>query len=422
VPTVPDTETKAPAPETQSEPSVPGRSEMVVMVAGLMALNALAIDIMLPALNQIAHDVGLTAEGVESDNRQQLIIFAYILGFGAPQLLWGPITDRFGRRGPLFVSLTGYILMAGLCVTLREFHALLAARFIQGVFSSGARLVAVSVVRDLFAGRQMARFMSLVMTIFMIIPIVAPGVGQIILLVAPWEWIFGALVVFGILMLGWTWLRLPETLPADQRRPLNLGNALGAYAQVVRTPITFGYMCASGIVFGALFSFIASSEQVFREVFGRGEDFVLWFSGIAGMLAVANFTNSRLVEKIGMRRISHAALLLFTGLSALSALITFSFGESLLWFYPLFILTFACFGLLGSNFSALAMEPLGSIAGTASAAYGFATTTVSSLIGMLIGSQYNGSTIPLMIGFVCLGASSLVIILITEKGKLFSSR
>jgi DHA1 family bicyclomycin/chloramphenicol resistance-like MFS transporter len=419
---VPDTESKAPTPATQTGASVPGRSEMVVMVAGLMALNALAIDIMLPALNQIAHDVGLTAEGVESDNRQQLIIFAYILGFGAPQLLWGPITDRFGRRGPLFISLTGYILMAGLCVTLREFHALLAARFIQGVFSSGARLVAVSVVRDLFAGRQMARFMSLVMTIFMIVPIVAPGVGQIILLVAPWEWIFGTLVAFGLVMLGWTWLRLPETLPADQRRPLNLGNALGAYAQVVRTPITFGYMCASGIVFGALFSFIATSEQVFREVFGRGEDFVLWFSGIAGMLAVANFTNSRLVEKIGMRRISHAALLLFTGLSALSALITFSLGESLLWFYPLFILTFACFGLLGSNFSALAMEPLGAIAGTASAAYGFATTTVSSLIGMLIGSQYNGSTIPLMLGFVCLGASSLVIILITEKGKLFSSR
>nr|WP_321442330.1 multidrug effflux MFS transporter [uncultured Hyphomonas sp.] len=419
---MPDTESKAPTPATQTGASVPGRSEMVVMVAGLMALNALAIDIMLPALNQIAHDVGLTAEGVESDNRQQLIIFAYILGFGAPQLLWGPITDRFGRRGPLFISLTGYILMAGLCVTLREFHALLAARFIQGVFSSGARLVAVSVVRDLFAGRQMARFMSLVMTIFMIVPIVAPGVGQIILLVAPWEWIFGTLVAFGLVMLGWTWLRLPETLPADQRRPLNLGNALGAYAEVVRTPITFGYMCASGIVFGALFSFIATSEQVFREVFGRGEDFVLWFSGIAGMLAVANFTNSRLVEKVGMRRISHAALLLFTGLSALSALITFSLGESLLWFYPLFILTFACFGLLGSNFSALAMEPLGAIAGTASAAYGFATTTVSSLIGMLIGSQYNGSTIPLMLGFVCLGASSLVIILITEKGKLFSSR
>jgi len=419
---VPDSETKAPAPDMLPDQPVPGRSELVVMVAGLMALNALAIDIMLPALNEIAHAVGLTAEGVESDNRQQLIIFSYILGFGAPQILWGPITDRFGRRGPLFVSLIGYIIMAALCITLREFHALLAARFVQGVFSSGARLVAVSIVRDLFAGRQMARFMSLVMTIFMIIPIIAPAVGQAILLVAPWEWIFGALVVFGLGMLGWTWARLPETLPAESRRPLNLGNALGAYAQVIRTPVTFGYMCASGIVFGALFSFIASSEQIFREVFGRGEDFVLWFSGIAGMLAVANFTNSRLVEKIGMRRISHTALFLFTSLSALSAVITYFVGESLLWFYPLFMLTFACFGLLGSNFSALAMEPLGSIAGTASAAYGFATTTVSSLIGMLIGSQYNGTTVPLMLGFVGLGLSSLVIILITEKGRLFSSR
>lgn len=419
---MPDTETKAPQPGAGAIQPVPGRTEMVVMVAGLMALNALAIDIMLPALNQIAHAVGLTAAGVESDNRQQLIIFAYVLGFGAPQILWGPVTDRFGRRAPLFVSLIGYIITAMLCITVRDFHALLIARFVQGVFSAGARLVATSVVRDLFAGRQMARFMSLVMTIFMIIPIIAPAVGQTILLVAPWEWIFGVLVMFGLAMLGWTWVRLPETLPRENRIPLNIASALGAYGEVIRTPITFGYMCASGIVFGALFSFIASSEQVFREVFHRGEDFVLWFSGIAGMLAVANFTNSRLVETIGMRRISHAALILFTVLSALSALLTTLFGENLYRFYPMFILTFACFGLMGSNFSALAMEPLGKIAGTASAAYGFATTTVASLFGMLIGGQFNGTTVPLMVGFVGLGLSSLVIILITEKGRLFSSR
>jgi len=419
---VPDTQSKATDAAAGVGRPVPGRSELVVMIAGLMALNALAIDIMLPALNQIAHAVGLTADGVESDNRQQLIIFAYVLGFGAPQIVWGPVTDRFGRRAPLFVSLAGYIVTATLCITVRDFHALLAARFVQGVFSAGARLVATSVVRDLFAGRQMARFMSLVMTIFMIVPIIAPAVGQAVLLVAPWEWIFGVLVMFGIVMLGWTWTRLPETLPPENRIPLNFGTALGAYAEVIRTPVTFGYMCASGIVFGALFSFIATSEQVFREVFHRGEDFVLWFSGIAGMLAVANFTNSRLVEAVGMRRISHTALILFTVLSALSALLTTLLGESLFRFYPLFILTFACFGLMGSNFSALAMEPLGKIAGTASAAYGFATTTVSSLIGMAIGSQFNGTTIPLMIGFVCLGMSSLTIILITEKGRLFSSR
>jgi MFS transporter, DHA1 family, multidrug resistance protein len=419
---VPDTEIIAPPSGTEAKRPVPNQTELVIMVAGLMALNALAIDIMLPALNQIAHAVGLTAPGVESDNRQQMIIFAYVLGFGAPQILWGPITDRFGRRGPLFVSLIGYILMAVFCITVRDFHWLLGARFVQGVFSSGARLVASSVVRDLFSGRQMARFMSLVMTIFMVIPIIAPAVGQAVLLVAPWEWIFGVLVIFGLAMLGWTWARLPETLAPENRRPLNLANALGAYAEVIRTPVTFGYMCASGIVFGALFSFIASSEQIFREVFGRGEDFVLWFSGIAGMLACANFMNSRLVEKVGMRRISHAALILFTTLSGLSAILTLMFGESLVRFYPLFVLTFACFGLLGSNFSALAMEPLGKIAGTASAAYGFATTTVSSLIGMVIGSQFNGTTVPLTVGFVCLGLSALAIILVTEKGRLFSSR
>ncbi|MCA8901250.1 MAG: multidrug effflux MFS transporter [Hyphomonas sp.] len=392
------------------------------MIAGLMAMNALAIDIMLPALNQISHDVGLTAEGVERDNRQQLIIFAYVLGFGAPQILWGPVTDRFGRRAPLFISLTGYIATAILCITIRDFHALLAARFVQGVFSSGVRLVATSTVRDLFAGRQMARFMSLVMTIFMVIPIVAPAVGQAVLFFGPWEWIFGALVIFGVVMMGWTWARLPETLPVEDRRPLNLTNALKSYGEVIRTPVTFGYMCASGVVFGALFSFIASSEQVFREVFRRGDDFALWFAGVAVMMACANFANARLVEKLGMRRISHTALIAFTLLSGSSALLTALFGENLVRFYPMFILTFACFGMMGSNFSALAMEPLGKIAGTASAAYGFATTTVASLIGMVIGANYDGTTIPLMLGFVCLGLASLAIILITEKGRLFSSR
>ncbi len=420
---MPDSARNAPSPTAlETRRPVPGRAEMVVMIAGLMALNALAIDIMLPALNQIAHAVGLTAADVESDNRQQLIIFSYVLGFGAPQLLWGPITDRFGRRGPLFISLIGYIVMAVFCITIREFHLLLASRFIQGVFSSGARLVAVSIVRDLYAGRQMARFMSLVMTIFMIVPIIAPAFGQVILFVAPWEWIFGVLAIFGVIMLAWTYLRLPETLLPGNRRPLNVLNALGAYSEVIRTPVTFGYMCASGIVFGALFSFIASSQQVFVEVFGRTGDFAFWFAGIAGMLACANFTNSRLVEKVGMRRISHTALVLFTLLAGVSAISTILFGENLYRFYPLFMVTFACFGLMGSNFSALAMEPLGKIAGTASAAYGFATTTVSSLIGMAIGLAYDKSTVPLMTGFVCLGLAALVVVLITEKGRLFSSR
>jgi DHA1 family bicyclomycin/chloramphenicol resistance-like MFS transporter len=277
-------------------------------------------------------------------------------------------------------------------------------------------------VRDLFAGRAMASFMSLVMTIFMIVPIIAPALGQMILTVAPWEGIFVWLAIWGSGMLAWTWRRLPETLPASARRPLNFQSVRDAYLSVVRTRVSLGYMCASGIVFGALFAFIASSEQVFRDVFGKGDTFAFWFAGVAGVMAVANFTNSRLVERIGMRRISHAALIVFTFISAGLALFTPVLGENFAVFFPLFALAFGCFGLMGSNFSALAMEPLGKIAGTASAAYGFATTLASAFIGAFIGSRFDGSTVPLMQGFAVLGGASLVIVLITEKGRLFSTR
>jgi MFS transporter, DHA1 family, multidrug resistance protein len=396
--------------------------ELVAIIAGLMTLNAMAIDIMLPALSQIAAATGLTEPGGATDNRQQLIIFAYVLGFGAPQLVWGPVTDRFGRRAPLFFGLAGYIAVSLLCVMIHDFWLLLGARFLQGVFSSGARIVASAVVRDTFAGRAMASFMSLVMTIFMIVPIIAPSLGQAILLVAPWEGIFIWLAIWGSLMLVWTWFRLPETLPMPARRPLNLASAFSAYLSVLRTRTSLDYMCASDIVFDALFAFIASSEQVFHQVFGKGETFTLWFAGVAGVMALANFTNSRLVERLGMRRISHAALLLFTTLSATLALSTLAFGENFALFFPIFAIAFGCFGLMGSNFSALAMEPLGKIAGTASAAYGFATTLASALIGAYIGQQFDGSTVPLMSGFACLGISALTIVLITEKGRLFSTR
>lgn len=398
------------------------KTELVAIVAGLMTLNAMAIDIMLPALAQIAAATGLAAEGGASDNRQQLIIFAYVLGFGAPQLVWGPVTDRFGRRAPLFVGLIGYIAVSLACVLINDFWILLGARFLQGVFASGARIVASAIVRDLFSGRAMASFMSLVMTVFMIVPIVAPGLGQVILLFAPWEAIFIWLAIWGGVMLAWTWWRLPETLPVNARRPLSVASALDAYMSVLKSPVSFGYMCASGVVFGALFAFIASSEQVFREVFAKGDTFAYWFAGIAGVMALANFTNSRLVEKIGMRRISHTALIVFTAISAGLAMTTLLFGENFVIFFPLFAVAFGCFGLIGSNFSALAMEPLGKIAGTASAAYGTATTLASALIGAFIGSQFDGSTVPLMIGFALLGAVSLIIVLITEKGRLFSSR
>ncbi|MEO1786889.1 MAG: MFS transporter [Pseudomonadota bacterium] len=315
-----------------------------------------------------------------------------------------------------------YTITGFACMAAGSFSALLAIRFLQGVAASGCRVVAVSIVRDVFEGRGMAKIMSLVMTVFMVVPIAAPSIGQVVLLGFSWEWTFGILGLAGLAMLAWTAARLPETLPEDRRRALNPRSTAADYAEVFRCRVTFGYMAASGVIFGSLFAFIGSAEQVFTEVFALGDGFVLWFAGVAASLSVANFTNSRLVERLGMRRLSHGALLGFIALSALLALVMVGVGEHFAIFFPLFCAVFACFGLIGSNFNALAMEPLGRIAGTASAAYGFATTTVSSAIGYAIGTQYNGSSVPLVVGFAILGSVSLVIVTITERGRLFSSR
>lgn len=383
------------------------------MVASLMALNAFAIDIMLPAMGVIADYYQV--EG----NQQQWLLYSYMIGFGVPQLFFGPITDRFGRKTLLRICIGAYVIFAFLCMATTSFMLLLTVRFLQGIFASGIRVIAVSIVRDLTAGRAMARIMSLVMTIFMVIPIIAPAIGQGVMMVAGWKWMFGVLGVAGLLLLLWVHFRLPETLTDENRQELSVGKALSGFAQVLTTRVTLGYMAASGVIFGALFAFIASAEQVFDQVFGVGESFALWFAIIAGTLAVANFINSRVVEKYGMRRISHGVLIAFTILAIINYIVMQTAGERLTYFLPLFALTFGCFGMLGANFSAIAMEPQGKIAGTASALYGFATTTVASGFGFLVSSQFNGKVAPILLGFVGLGILSLSLVLITERGKLF---
>ncbi len=409
------TDTEQPREDVLANASLPMPVwELVTLVAGLMALNAFAIDIMLPALDDIARTYEL-----QRANDQQLVLFSYILGFGIPQLVFGPVADAYGRLKLLKFCLVGYAIASFACMATTTFELLLLTRFLQGIVASGIRVVAVSVVRDLVAGRAMARVMSLVMTIFMIVPIIAPAVGQGVIAVSSWQWSFGVLGIAAIAVLIWVQLRLPETLPAASRHKLNIAKVTRGFWEVLTTRVTFGYMAASGVIFGALFAYVAAAEQIFTDVFNQGEKFALWFAVIAGVLAIGNLINSRLVERFGMRRISHGVMLAFIIFAIINVIAMHIFGEKLSIFIPLFALTFGCFGMMGANFSAIAMEPQGQNAGTASSVYGFATTTVASGFGWAVANSFNGSVIPILFGYVVLGILSLLIILITERGKLF---
>jgi len=369
---------------------------------------------MLPALEIVGEHYA-----IEKENDQQLVIFAFILGFGFPQLIFGPIADRFGRKILLQLSLIGYFITGFACMVAPSFGSLLALRLLQGICCAGTRVSAGAIIRDVSKGRSMASILSLVYTVFMIVPIIAPAIGTAIMAVTDWRWVFGILGVFSALIFIWTQFRLPMTLDKEDRRSFSVEQIFGAFKAVTTHRITAGYMIASGIIFGCLFAFIGASEQVFDEVFGRGDTFYLYFAGVAGMLAVMTFTNSRFVGRFGMRRISHGVVLVFIALSILNLAYMHFIGQEFWVFYTLFVLTFGCFGMMGANFSSLALEYMGKIAGTANAVYGFVTMTLSSFLGFLVARSFDGTVRPLLIAYVLLGVSSLMVILITEKGKLF---
>ncbi|HOZ26901.1 MAG TPA: multidrug effflux MFS transporter [Hyphomonadaceae bacterium] len=407
----------APDSTSQSVSTPPTRRlplwEFVGLTAMLMALNALAIDIMLPALPQMGADFA-----VREENDRQLIIVAYMLGFGVSQLFYGPLTDRFGRRSVLFVSLFFYVVAAIMCVYAPTFDLLIAARAFMGASAGGSRVIAVSAARDLYAGRQMAKVMSLVMIVFMSAPIVAPFFGQLMLKVMTWHGIFWALAVFGVVMFLWVLLRLPETLPKERRVPLNLPTMFRNYVKVIKTREALGYTIASGFLFGGLMSYISASEQLYHEVYDTGDWFALWFAGAAIAMSVSNLINSRLVERLGMRLISHAALIAFVIISVVHAVIASQGPVPFPLFYTLVILAFFCIGFQGPNYNAIAMEPLGALAGSGAALIGFASSFVSASIGGLVARQFDGTVTPIFIGHAVVGSLALVTIFITERGKL----
>lgn len=389
-------------------------AEFVVIIAALMALNALALDVMLPALPQIGE-----ALQIENPNQRQTVLIAYLVGFGVAQLFFGPISDALGRRKLLIAGLALYSAASVLAIFAPSLELLLLARVLQGVGCAAPRVIAVSIVRDCFHGRQMGKVMSLAMMIFMVVPIIAPSIGQAVLLVAGWHWIFSLLLIAGVAMLIWCSVRLPETLPPERRIKLELDVTIASYKRAITSRIALGYMMALTFVFGGLFSFISMSQQIYVGIFDLGVLFPVVFAASAVMSSIASFTNSRLVEAIGMRRLSHVAIFAFCTCGIVMCILSVSGIETVYTFTIVSACAMACFGFMGANFNALAMEPLGDIAGTASSVIGFVTTLGGAFLGYIVGQTFNETTLPLGIGIVVFSLCSLMCILYAERGKIF---
>ena len=395
----------------------PGFPEFVALIAMMMALNALAIDAMLPALPAIGD-----ALGVVEENGRQWVITAYLLGFGSAQIIYGPLADRYGRKPVLMAGLSLYVLFSVLAAFAPSFDLLIAARVGTGLGAASLRVLAVSIVRDRYSGRTMARVMSLSFLVFLGVPILAPTLGQLVLTVAPWPWIFGVLALAGGAFMIWAAIRLPETLHPEDRMPIRVGRIAGAFREAVTNRQAIGYTLAMTCITGALFGFINSSQQIFFDVFKAPELFTTVFAMVAGGIAVASLLNARLVERLGSRLISHTALLGFIVMAAIHSAVTLAGYETIWTFAVLQGLTMFCFGLIAGNFGSMAMEPMGHIAGTASSAQGFISTTIGSTLGFLIGQQFDGSVAPMALGMATMGLTALVFVLIAERGRLFRAR
>ncbi len=390
------------------------RWEFIALCAALMALNSLAIDIMLPALQQIGASLG-----VENENHRQYVITAYILGFGFAQLFFGPLSDRFGRRPPLIVGLVIYIVAAAAAAIAPGFATLLLCRLVQGIGAAATRVISVSIVRDAFDGRRMAEVMSLIFMVFMAIPVIAPGVGQIVMLFATWHFIFVVMAVGALLVSARGVTRLPETLHPEYRRPLTAEGIIGGFRIVLTNRVALCYALASTFTFAAMFGFINSSQQIYVGIYGVGEMFPVIFACVAGVIAASNFANARLVGRIGMRRLSQGALLALLSISLLWLGLSLAGQMPLLLFIAIFASAMVPFAMLGSNFNALAMEPLGALAGTASSVLGFMQTFLGGLLGTLIGQAFDGTVRPLAIGFCGISLAALAAVFVAERGRMF---
>lgn len=401
-----------PAPESGAEIRF---REFVLLCACLMAMNALSIDPMLPALPAIGQDLR-----IPHPNDRQLIISTYFLGLGVGSLLFGILSDRYGRKTVLGWAMAAFIVSSAACAAAHSFPMLLIGRACAGFFAGASRVITVSIVRDRFQGDAMARVMSLIFAVFMLIPVFAPSYGQLVIWLAPWRWIFWSLAIQASLVLLWMIVRLPETLPPENRIAITSRSLMHTMGVVLTTRTAIGYMVASGVVLGGLIGFILSVQQIFFDIFAAQAIFPLGFACIAGSMGIGSLVNSRLVSRFGARRLSQSALIAFTLIALVHMAVILTGRETLVTFMVLQSMTMMTVAFTAANFSAISMEPFHKGAGIASSFQAFLTTIVSSALGSFVGHAFDGTTLPLTLGLAVYGALSFLIVVWAERGRMFT--
>jgi DHA1 family bicyclomycin/chloramphenicol resistance-like MFS transporter len=385
----------------------PSFAEFVIIISLMMSITALSIDAMLPALPQIGNDLG-----VQEANDRQLVVSVLFLGMALGQLFFGPLSDKTGRKPVIYTGFAMYIAGALLSAVALDFKMMLAGRLLQGVGVSAPRAGIMALVRDQYGGREMARVMSFVMTVFILVPMIAPSLGQAILIFSSWRGIFVSFVLIATINLVWFGLRIPETLTPERRAPFSFGRIRNAMLEIFRNRTAIGYTLSAGIVGGAFLGYLNSAQQIFQEQYNLGARFPLYFAIISFSIGLASFLNTRLVMRFGMRFLVRWSMRTILGLAIIAlGLAALSGGHPPLWFLMAYLMTtFFCIGVLFGNQNAVAMEPLGHLAGIGSAVVGSLGTLVQMPLGTFIGQSYNGTVIPLIAGIGVLTGISILVV------------
>ena len=397
----------------RAEQASPSFVEFVIIVSLMMSITALSTDAMLPALPKIGSDLG-----VQNANDRQLVVSVLFLGLALGQLFFGPLSDSIGRKRAVYAGYALYTAGALLSVLAGSFPMMLAGRLLQGLGISAPRAVTLALVRDRYKGRPMARVMSFATTVLILVPMIAPTLGQAILLFTGWRGIFGSFVLMALITVSWFALRMPETLAPEHRAPFSLRRIVDATRKVVSNRIALGYTVSAGLVSGAFLGYLNSAQQIFQEQYALGTLFPLVFGIISLSIGLASLLNARLVMRYGMRFLVWRSLYAIIGLSVLGGGIALLLdGQPPLGLFMLYImLTFFCVGILFGNQNALAMEPLGHLAGIGAAVVGSLSTLISMPLGTMIGQSYNGTVVPLIAGLAILSGLCIFAVRWADSG------